>query len=310
MNRTPDGEALFLAELGQRVRDMRALHGMSRKVLSRASGVSERYLAQLEAGQGNASVILLRRISAAMGARLEDLLAPPARSADWRIIRELIGEAAPEQVAAVKALLSGAAAPAAQTGRPVERVALIGLRGAGKSTLGRIVADQLGWPFVELNREIESHHGLAISEIFALYGQEGYRSLEREAVQALVNRPGPMMLATAGGVVADPVTFDLVCSSFFTVWLKARPEEHMRRVRAQGDLRPMRDDRSAMDELRGILRSREPLYARAQATVDTSGLPAKEAAARLLRAVEAHGARRRGEPAKAARSGRAVRKRR
>jgi XRE family aerobic/anaerobic benzoate catabolism transcriptional regulator len=286
MNRTVDAETLFLAELGQRVRTMRALHGMSRKVLSQASGVSERYLAQLESGQGNASVILLRRISAAMGARLDDLLDASERSPEWVIVRELLASAAPDQVAAVKALLSGGATAA--PGRMVERVALIGLRGAGKSTLGRIVADQLGWPFVELNKEIESQHGLAVSEIFAIYGQEGYRSLEKQTVQKLASKPGPMMLATAGGVVADALTFDLVCSSFFTVWLKAKPEEHMRRVRQQGDLRPMGQDRSAMAELRGILRSREPLYAQARAIVDTSGLPVKDAAARLLQAITPH----------------------
>jgi XRE family aerobic/anaerobic benzoate catabolism transcriptional regulator len=289
MNRTVDAEALFLAELGQRVRTMRALHGMSRKVLSRASGVSERYLAQLESGQGNASVILLRRISHAMGARLEDMVDPAGRTPEWSVVRELLGQASADQIAAVKSLLSGrSTAPLSRPTNIVDRVALIGLRGAGKSTLGRIVAEQLGWPFVELNREIESQHGLAVSEIFALYGQEGYRSLEKQTVQKLVARSGPMMLATAGGVVADPVTFDLVCSSFFTVWLKARPEEHMRRVRQQGDLRPMDNDRSAMAELRGILRSREPLYAKARAIVDTSGLPAKEAAARLRRAIESN----------------------
>lgn len=303
MNRAADAETLFLTELGQRVRTMRALHGMSRKVLSQASGVSERYLAQLESGQGNASVILLRRISAAMGARLEDLLDPAERSPEWAIVRELLTTATDEQIAAVKTLLGGTAAAG---GAAVERVALIGLRGAGKSTLGRMVADRLGWPFVELNKEIESQHGLAAAEIFALYGQEGYRNLEKQTLQKLVSRPGPMMLATAGGVVADPLTFDLVRSSFFTVWLKAKPEEHMRRVRAQGDLRPMGQDRSAMAELRGILKSREPLYAQARAVVDTSGLPVKEAAARLMSAVEPHIGQR---AARAAASPRRTRKR-
>src|SRR3954471_9078776 len=145
MNRTVDAETLFLTELGQRVRTMRALHGMSRKVLSRASGVSERYLAQLESGQGNASVILLRRISHAMGARLEDLIDPSARAPEWTVVRELLGQASPEQVAAVKSLLSGhSTAPTPRPMNIVDRVALIGLRGAGKSTLGRIVAEQLG----------------------------------------------------------------------------------------------------------------------------------------------------------------------
>jgi XRE family aerobic/anaerobic benzoate catabolism transcriptional regulator len=281
-------ESLFLAELGRRVRTMRALHGMSRKVLAQASGISERYIAQLESGQGNASIILLRRAASAMGTRLEDLIDDGgARSPEWGLMRELLVQASPEQITAAKALLSNGGAPHAAAAT-TQRVALIGLRGAGKSTLGRIAAERLGWPFIELNKQIEATHALAISEIFALYGQEGYRRMEQEAVQQLIQRPGPMLLATAGGVVSEPLTYDLVCSSFFTVWLKAKPEEHMQRVRDQGDLRPMSDNRSAMDELRAILRSRESLYARARVTVDTSGLKVDEAAARLLDAIAPH----------------------
>jgi XRE family transcriptional regulator, aerobic/anaerobic benzoate catabolism transcriptional regulator len=286
MTEAANPESLFLAELGQRVRTMRAVRGMSRKVLSRVSGVSERYIAQLETGQGNASVILLRRLSHAMGARLEDLVVGEA-APEWLVVRDLLKTAGAERIARAKEILSGTAPQGAENDATARRrVALIGLRGAGKSTLGRIAAERLGWAFVELNREIENENGLSVPEIFALYGQEGYRRLEQSALRKLVERPGPMVLATGGGIVAEPLTFELVLSSFFTVWLKARPEEHMGRVRDQGDLRPMGDDRSAMQELRAILTSREPLYARAGAVVDTAGLTVERAADRLVAILE------------------------
>jgi XRE family aerobic/anaerobic benzoate catabolism transcriptional regulator len=279
----------YLVTLGQRVRDMRAVRGMSRKVLSRVSGISERYIAQLESGQGNVSILLLRRVCAAIGARLEDLIAEPgAPSPDWLVVRDLLRSASPEQIAQARAVLSGASADGRdRDAGPARRVALIGLRGAGKSTLGRMVAERLDWPFVELNREIEQANGLSIPEIFALYGQDGYRRFEGACLRELVGRPGPMILATGGGVVAEPLTFDLLLSSFFTIWLKASPEDHMARVRAQGDLRPMADDRAAMEELRAILTSRDALYARASASVDTSTATLDEAAGKLVFAIEA-----------------------
>ena len=164
-------------------------------------------------------------------------------------------------------------------------IALIGLRGAGKSTLGKVLAERIGWAFVELNKEVEQQNGLSVAEIIAMYGQEGFRRMEQAALGQLLARREPMVLATGGGIVSEPLTFDLVLSSFYTVWLKAEPEEHMARVRKQGDLRPMADDRSAMAELRTILRSREPLYARAAAVVDTAGVGIPEAAARLTQTV-------------------------
>ena len=164
-------------------------------------------------------------------------------------------------------------------------IALIGLRGAGKSTLGRMLAKKIGWNFVELNKEIEAQNGLSVAEIIALYGQEGFRRLEQAALTQLLARKELTVLATGGGIVSEPLTFDLILSSFYTIWLKAEPEEHMARVRKQGDLRPMADDRSAMAELRNILVSREPLYARASAVVDTAGLTVDAAAARLTDAV-------------------------
>jgi XRE family aerobic/anaerobic benzoate catabolism transcriptional regulator len=168
---------------------------------------------------------------------------------------------------------------------PVERVALIGLRGAGKSTLGRLAGERLGWPFLELNKEIEAQTGLSIAEVFSLYGQEGYRRLELAALEQVLARKGAMMLATAGGIVAEPITFELLMSSFFTVWVKAKPAEHMSRVREQGDLRPMADDKTAMAELMTILSSREPLYARADAVVDTSDRDVEASLNELLRVI-------------------------
>ena len=259
---------------------MRALRGMSRKVLAKVSGISERYIAQLEAGRGNVSIVLLRRVSGAMGAHLEDLIPSGDHAPDWQVIRDLLRKATPAQIAQAKDLLaghSGASSHASFCG-----IALIGLRGAGKSTLGKILAKRIGWNFVELNKEIEAQNGLSVAEIIALYGQEGFRRMEQAALNQLLARKELMVLATGGGIVSEPLTFDLILSSFYTIWIKADPEEHMGRVRKQGDLRPMADDRSAMAELRNILVSREPLYARASAVVDTAGLSVDAAAARLV----------------------------
>ncbi|MGX9441750.1 helix-turn-helix transcriptional regulator [Nitrobacteraceae bacterium UC4446_H13] len=287
MTEHPDPEDSFLEELGRRVRTMRGLRGMSRKVLAKVSGISERYIAQLESGKGNVSIVLLRRVSNAMAAHLEDLIPSNDPAPDWPVIRELMRQATPSQIAQAKNILSGQSANdvAAHGQMPFAGIALIGLRGAGKSTLGRMLAKQIGWGFVELNKEIEQENGLSVAEIIALYGQEGFRRMEQAALGKLLARKELIVLATGGGIVSEPLTFDLILSSFYTIWLKAEPEEHMARVRRQGDLRPMADDRSAMAELRTILLSREPLYARASTVVDTAGQSVDGAAARLLGAV-------------------------
>jgi XRE family transcriptional regulator, aerobic/anaerobic benzoate catabolism transcriptional regulator len=283
MGDTSDPESGFLEQLGQRVRTMRALRGMSRKVLARVSGISERYIAQLESGKGNVSIVLLRRVSNAMGAHLEDLIPAAEPSPDWAVIRELLRKASASQVSQAKDILGQSTSM--QRRSSFAGIALIGLRGAGKSTLGKVLAKKIGWNFVELNKEIEAQNGLSVAEIIALYGQEGFRRLEQAALTQLLASKELTVLATGGGIVSEPVTFDLVLSSFYTIWLKAEPEEHMARVRRQGDLRPMADDRSAMAELRNILTSREPLYARASAVVDTAGLSVDAAAARLIDSV-------------------------
>ena len=284
MTDSPDAESQFLEQLGQRVRTMRALRGMSRKVLAKVSGISERYIAQLESGKGNVSIVLLRRIANAINAPLDDIIPGSEPSPDWPVIRDLLKKASPSQIAEVKDLLAGGAS--APLRRSFSGIALIGLRGAGKSTLGKMLAERIGWSFVELNKEIERQNGLSVAEIIALYGQEGFRRMEQAALQQLLARKELMVLATGGGIVSEPVTFDLILNAFYTIWLKAKPEEHMARVRGQGDLRPMADDRSAMAELRNILVSREPLYARANAVVDTAGLTVEAAAARLSEVVQ------------------------
>ena len=283
MTDTSDPETGFLEALGQRVRTMRALRGMSRKVLAKVSGISERYIAQLEGGKGNVSIVLLRRVSNAMGAHLEDLIPATEPAPDWPVIRDLVRKATLSQIAQAKDVLAGQGGSAQRPS--FAGIALIGLRGAGKSTLGKMLAKKIGWNFVELNKEIEAQNGLSVAEIIALYGQEGFRRMEQAALGQLLARKELMVLATGGGIVSEPLTFDLILSSFYTIWLKAEPEEHMARVRSQGDLRPMADDRSAMAELRTILRSREPLYARASAVVDTAGLSVDAAAAGLFNAV-------------------------
>ena len=284
MTDAAEHEAEFLNELGRRVRLARTVRGLSRKLLSQTSGLSERYIAQLEGGQGNVSIILLRRVANAMGMCLDDLVAAQETSSDWRVVRDLLEQANPDQIALAKSALAGSTGTESRTIR--RRVALVGLRGAGKSTLGRMAAAHLGWRFVELNTEIERENGLSVGEIFAIYGQEGYRRLEQKALRQLAEHPGPMVLATGGSIVAEPLTYDLLLSSFYTIWLKARPEEHLQRVRDQGHVEGKGDPTWVLDDLRAVLLSREPLYARASAVVDTSDVPVEIMAERLIEVIE------------------------
>ncbi len=252
---TPDGD--FLLFLGKRVRQLRSLRGMTRKMVAREADVSERHLAQLEAGEGNVSIVLLRRIAGALHVSLVELFAPEVEV--FRLMRDFGPE---EKVRRM-------------------RIALIGLRGAGKSTLGAKLAGESQMPFIEMDREIEKDTGMPLAEIFALYGQSGYRAIEKRTLERVLNENERAVLSVGGGVVSEKETFDYLLSHCYTVWIKAQPEEHMTRVMAQGDFRAMAGNDQAMEDLRRILEAREPLYRQADMELDTSGTSAEESFSRL-----------------------------
>jgi XRE family aerobic/anaerobic benzoate catabolism transcriptional regulator len=267
----------FLVALGERVRSLRARRGMTRKAVALAADVSERHLANLEYGVGNASILVLLQVAQALQCSLAELIGDiTTSSAEWLLIRELLerrDEATLKRVReAIGGLLGTGGAPASGAPRST-RVALIGLRGAGKSTLGQRLAEDLGFPFVELSREIEKFAGCSISEIQALYGQNAYRRYERRAVEEAIQIYPEAVIATPGGLVSDAATFNLLLAHCTTVWLKATPEDHMKRVIAQGDLRPMADNSQAMDDLKGILAGRAAFYSKAEFQLDTSAQP-------------------------------------
>lgn len=260
--------AALLTRVGDRVRHARERKGIPRRVLSEMSGVSPRYLAQLEGGEGNISIGLLQRVAEALGLRMEWLVGAddPWKTDALRFAALFRAADGPTRDAVLRLLQNEP-----DRSQRASRLCLVGLRGAGKSTLGRLLGAALEVPFVELNREIARIGGMAVDEIMALYGQEGYRKLESDALDQVIATHDRMILAVAGGIVAEPETYNRLLMRFHTVWLKASPEEHMARVRAQGDERPMAGQLEAMAQLRTILRSREMLYARAHAEVDTSG---------------------------------------
>ncbi|MDX2202889.1 MAG: helix-turn-helix transcriptional regulator [Hyphomicrobiaceae bacterium] len=276
----------YLRAVGERVRLVRARRGMSRKALSLASGVSERYLAELERGAGNASLLVLHQVADALGINIADLVAGAVeRPVDLTLILHQLERLSPAELASARQLIARTFGAAGQP--PSRRVALIGLRGAGKTTLGERAAKALGVPFVELDREIERASGMELSEIFATHGQAMFRQLERQCLETVIERFEEVVIATGGSLVTEPATFDRLLSACYVVWLSAAPDEHMSRVLAQGDLRPMKDSPQAMDDLRSILDSRRPLYAKADAVVDTSRRSDAEALELLLAAIAA-----------------------
>lgn len=274
--------AAFLVRLGEGVRTLRSRRAMSRKALARHARVSERYLAQLEAGKGNFSVLLLRRVARAMGTPIAELIDDrPERPVEAILLDQFLDRLSPAELKEARELLLARFGGA--TGeRRRHRIALIGLRGGGKSTLGRMLAARLKLPFVELDREIEAMSGMSLNELFDMFGQEPFRRSERAAVEALLQKHEGFVVATGGSLVTEPGTYELLLASCLTVWVRAAPDEHMQRVIEQGDLRPMADNARAMDDLLAILKSREPLYAKADIALDTNGKTAAQSLEQLL----------------------------
>jgi len=261
----------YLAALGQRVREARAKRGMARRILARDSGVSERYLAQLESGTGNPSIAVLRQIATAVDYPLADLVVGvgdggPDFARILRLLETAPRSELPKIRAQVELLLSG------KGGRDKrQRVSLIGLRGAGKSTLGRLLAERFDFPFIELNRLVEQEYGGSIGEILALSGQSAFRRYERRCLEAVIRNHDSVVIATGGGIVSEAATFSLLLEKTHTVWVETSPEEHLSRVITQGDLRPMAKNDEAMVDLKAILKAREPYHRMADAAVQTSG---------------------------------------
>jgi len=247
----PPTDSLLLRELAQRIRALRKARSLTRKTLSQLADVSERHLAQLESGEGNISILLLNRIAAALHTSLAELFTSSSESSS------------PE------------------TSSRHNRIALIGLRGAGKSTLGEKLAAALSIAFIELDREIEKETGMPLADIFSLYGQSGYRAIERRTLERVMSEYERAVFSVGGGVVTEPETYDFLRAHCYTIWIKAQPEEHMDRVVAQGDFRAMAGNDRAMEDLRRILSAREPLYRKADMTLDTAGATVDESFDRL-----------------------------
>jgi XRE family transcriptional regulator, aerobic/anaerobic benzoate catabolism transcriptional regulator len=264
----------FLVALGERVRALRARRGLTRKSLASAADVSERHLANLEYGLGNASILVLLQVAQALQCSLAELIGDVTTSSpEWLLIRELLehrDDAALRRVrVAIGEMLGTGGANASRS----SRIALTGLRGAGKSTLGKMLAEDLGFPFVELSREIEQVAGCSISEIQALYGVNAYRRYERRAIEEVIQIYPEAVIEAPGGLVSDAATFNQLLAHCTTVWLRADAQDHMKRVAAQGDMRPMAASKEAMEDLKGILAGRTAFYSKAEFTLDTSAQP-------------------------------------
>jgi XRE family aerobic/anaerobic benzoate catabolism transcriptional regulator len=284
----------FLLSLGARVRELRNRRGITRKTLAHESDVSERHLAQLESGEGNISILLLRRIAAVLNVSLEQLFAPAQSQGDengqqltsqkqsiLRFIERLPGHRLEEAAARLMRDFGP------EQNQRLDRIALIGLRGAGKSTLGSRLASEYSVPFIELDQEIEKDTGMPLAEIFSLYGQSGYRAIEKRTLERVLRASERGVISVGGGIVSEKETYDYLLAHCYTIWLRAQPEEHMSRVIAQGDFRAMAGSDRAMEDLRHILESREPLYRKADAWVDTSGESVEESFTKLKAALAA-----------------------
>ena len=273
----------FLIALGERLRALRSRRGLTRKALAKLADVSERHLANVESGVGNASIQLLRQITTVLNCTLAEMIGDEtATSPEWLMIREILRGRSDEELAQARAALANLFDAPTSEGARRQRIALIGLRGAGKSSLGRMLADYWMVPFVELGREVETLAGCDIAEIHALYGPNAYRRYERRALEDIIGRYPRAVIATPGGIVSDPATYNLLLSHCYTVWVKASPKDHMARVLAQGDTRPMMGNREAMDDLKNILESRAAFYSQADLSFDTSDMTQEAAYVALL----------------------------
>ncbi len=266
-----EGKDPFLVTLGERLRALRSRRGLTRKALARLADVSERHLANVESGVGNASIQFLRQLTTVLNCSLAEMIGDEtATSPEWLMIREILRGRSDAELAKARSVLAGIFdTPTTENARR-QRIALIGLRGAGKSSLGRMLADHWMVPFVELSRHIETLAGCSVAEIHNLYGPNAYRRYEYRALEDVIQRYPRAVIATPGGLVSDPATFNLLLSHCYTVWIKASPKDHMERVVAQGDTRPMLGNREAMDDLKNILESRAAFYSKADEAFDTS----------------------------------------
>lgn len=270
----PPAKHPFLVALGGRVGALRSRRGMTRKALALAADVSERHLANMEYGVGNASVLVLLQVASALQCTVSELIGDVTTSSpEWLMIREMLEQRDEATLQKVRVSIGELLGTGGGNNALSPRVALIGLRGAGKSTLGKMLAQDLGFPFVELSQEIEKFAGCSVAEIQALYGVSAYRRYERRALEETIQIYSEAVIATPGGLVSDPASFNLLLAHCTTVWLQAEPEDHMRRVTAQGDMRPMAASKEAMEDLKGILTGRAPFYSKAQLRVNTSAQP-------------------------------------
>ena len=277
--------AAFLAAVGGEVRKSRAKRGMTRRQLAQASETSERYLAQIESGAGNPSVSVLRSIAQALDLPAAALLPETGeRTAALGSILDLLAQVPEKDLPALAKELAARVVRAGSVDRG-QRIALVGLRGAGKSTLGRMLAQHLGWPFIELDRRVAEEYGASVPDLIEMAGMATFRRHERDALDRVIAGNEAAIITTAGGIVSNPETYALLLRRTHTVWIKARPDEHMSRVMAQGDFRPMAQNRAAMADLVAILEARRADYARAEAELDTSGDAVEQSFTKLLRIV-------------------------
>ena len=262
----------FLEALGERVRNLRSRKGMTRRAVAVAADVSERHLANLEYGTGNVSVLVLLQVANALQCSLAELLGDvTTTSPEWLLIRELLSKRSEADLRRARVQLGDMFGEGGNAQERKNRIALIGLRGAGKTSLGQRLAQDLGFPFIELSREIEQFAGCQISEIHNLYGANAYRRYERRALEEAIQIYPEVVIATPGGLVSDSANFNLLLSHCTTVWLQADAADHMGRVAAQGDMRPMAASKEAMEDLKRILEGRSAFYSKADLSINTSG---------------------------------------